>query len=151
MFAWVSQRLRGPLTWAGMSQLGKTVIAAVVAWVLAVQVFHLEQAFMAPWAALLTVHATVFGTVRRGVQQAGASVLGVLIAFAAWQIFGLDAISLGAAVLVGLVVGSVRGVRDETTTAATAVVVLTTVTSTRAACWPRAWRTPVSESRWACS
>ncbi|MGH2887741.1 MAG: hypothetical protein ACRDPA_34415, partial [Solirubrobacteraceae bacterium] len=35
-------------------------------------------------------------------------------------------ISLGAAVLVGLMVGSVRGVRAETTTAATAVVVLTT-------------------------
>lgn len=102
------------------------MLAAVAAWVLAVDVFHLAQAFMAPWAALLTVHATVFGTIRRGAQQAGASVLGVLIAFAAWHIFGLDAVSLGAAVLAGLVVGSVRGVRAETTTAATAVVVLTT-------------------------
>ena len=126
MFARVSHRLRDPLTWAGVSQLGKTVIAAVVAWVLAVRVFHLEQAFMAPWAALMTVHATVFGTIRRGAQQAGATVLGVLIGFAAWHIFGLDAVSLGAAVLAGLVVGSVRGVRAETTTAATAVVVLTT-------------------------
>jgi len=126
MFSWVSHRLRDPLTWAGVSQLGKTVIAAVVAWVLAVHVFHLSQAFMAPWAALLTVHATVFGTLRRGMQQAGASVLGVLIAFAAWHLFGLDAVGLGAAVLAGLVVGSVRGVRAETTTAATAVVVLTT-------------------------
>jgi hypothetical protein len=126
MFAWASHRLRDPLTWAGVSQLGKTVMAAVLSWVLAVHVFHLAQAFMAPWAALLTVHATVFGTVRRGIEQAAASVLGVLIAFAAWHVFGLDAISLGAAVLVGLVVGSVRGVRAETTTAATAVVVLTT-------------------------
>jgi uncharacterized membrane protein YccC len=126
MSAWVSHRLRDPLTWAGVSQLGKTVIAAVVAWVIAVHVFHLAQAFMAPWAALLTVQATVFGTVRRGAQQAGASVLGVLIGFAAWHVFGLDAVSLGAAVLAGLVVGSVRGVRAETTTAATAVVVLTT-------------------------
>ena len=42
-------------------------------------------------------------------QQAGASVLGVLIAFATWHIFGLDAVSLGAAVLVGLIVGSVVG------------------------------------------
>ena len=126
MFARVSHRLRDPLTWAGVSQLGKTVIAAVVAWVIAVHVFHLAQAFMAPWAALLTVQATVFGTVRRGAQQAGASVLGVLIGFAAWHVFGLDAVSLGAAVLAGLVVGSVRGVRAETTTAATAVVVLTT-------------------------
>jgi uncharacterized membrane protein YgaE (UPF0421/DUF939 family) len=81
---------------------------------------------MAPWAALLTVQATVFGTMRRGVQQAAASVLGVLIGFAAWHLFGLDTISLAAAVLAGLAVGSVRGVRAETTTAATAVVVLTT-------------------------
>jgi uncharacterized membrane protein YgaE (UPF0421/DUF939 family) len=126
MFAWMPHRLRDPLTWASVSQLGKTVIAAVVAWVLAVRVFHLGQAFMAPWAALLTVHATVYGTVRRGLQQAGASVLGVLIGFAAWRIFGLGAISLGAAVLAGLLVGAVRGVRAETTIAATAVVVLTT-------------------------
>ena len=122
----VSDRLRDPLAWAGVSQLAKTVIAAVVAWVLAVDVFHLSQAFMAPWAALLTVHATVFGTVRRGAQQAGASVLGVLIAFGAWHVFGLGAVSLAAAVLAGLVLGSVRGIRAETTTAATAVVVLTT-------------------------
>ena len=126
MFASTLHRLRDPLTWASVSELGKTAIAAVVAWVLAVHVFHLQQAFMAPWAALLTVHATVYGTLRRGLQQAGASVLGVLIGFAAWRIFGLGAISLGAAVLAGLLVGSVRGVRAETTTAATAVVVLTT-------------------------
>jgi uncharacterized membrane protein YgaE (UPF0421/DUF939 family) len=126
MFARVSHRLHDPLTWASASQLAKTVIAAVVAWVVAVDVFHLAQAFMAPWAALLTVQATVFGTLKRGVQQAAASVLGVLIGFAAWQVFGLDAASLAAAVLAGLVVGSVPGVRAETTTAATAVVVLTT-------------------------
>jgi uncharacterized membrane protein YgaE (UPF0421/DUF939 family) len=48
----------------------------VLAWVFAVDVLHLAQAFMAPWAALLTVQATVFGTARGGVQQAGASVLG---------------------------------------------------------------------------
>jgi uncharacterized membrane protein YccC len=126
MFARAAHRLRDPLTWANASQLTKTVIAAVVAWVLAVHVFHLAQAFMAPWAALLTVQATVFGTLRRGVQQAGASVLGVLIGYAAWYLFGLDAVSLGVAVLAGLAVGSVRGIRAETTTAATAVVVLTT-------------------------
>ena len=126
MFRWVSDRVRDPLAWAGALQLGKTVMAAVVAWVLAVHVLHLPQPFLAPWAALLTVHATVFGTLRRGVQQAGASVLGVLIAFAVWHILGLSAVSLAAAVLAGLLAGSVRGVHDETTTAATAVVVLTT-------------------------
>jgi Aromatic acid exporter family member 1 len=125
MLARVSHRLRDPAIWASASQLLKTALAAAVAWILAVRVFHLGQAFMAPWAALLTVHATVFGTMRRGVQQAAASVLGVLIGFAAWQAFGLGAVSLAAAVLAGLVAGSVRGVRAETTTAATAVVVLT--------------------------
>jgi uncharacterized membrane protein YgaE (UPF0421/DUF939 family) len=126
MFGRVPHRLRDPVTWASASQLAKTVIAAVIAWVLAVNVFHLAQAFMAPWAALLTVQATVFGTLKRGVQQAAASVLGVLIAFAAWHAFGLGAVSLAAAILAGMLVGSVRGVRAETTTAATAVVVLTT-------------------------
>jgi len=109
-----------------VSQLGKTVAAAVAAWVLAVRVLHVGQAFMAPWAALLTVHATVYGTVRRGLHQAAASVLGVLIGFAAWRVFGLGAISIGVAVFAGLLVGSVRGVRADTTIAATAVVVLTT-------------------------
>jgi hypothetical protein len=89
-------------------------------------VFGLEQAYLAPWAALLTVHATVFGSLRRGVRQAGASVLGVLVAFVVGQLFGLSAVSVGAAVLVGLLAGSVRALRDETTTAAaTALIVLT--------------------------
>jgi uncharacterized membrane protein YgaE (UPF0421/DUF939 family) len=98
----------------------------VVAWIVAVHVFGLSQAFMAPWAALLTVHATVFGTVKRGAQQAGASVLGVLIAAGAWQLFGGGALALGASVLAGMLIGAVPGLRAPMTTATTAVVVLTT-------------------------
>jgi uncharacterized membrane protein YccC len=120
-------RLRDPVWWTNALQIVKTVVAAVVAWVLAVRVFHIEQAFLAPWAALLTVHATVYRTLRRGVQQVGATVLGVLVAFALGSLFGLNALSLGLAILVGLIAGSVRGLRAETTTAAaTALVVLTT-------------------------
>lgn len=53
--------------------------------------------------------------------------VGVLIAFAAGQLFGLDALSLGLAVLVGLAIGAVPGLRAQATTAATtAIVVLTT-------------------------
>jgi uncharacterized membrane protein YgaE (UPF0421/DUF939 family) len=120
-------RLRDPVWWTNASQLLKTVVAVVVAWLLAVHVFHVSQAFLAPWAALLTVHATVYRSVRRGAQQVGATVIGVLAAFAAGAAFGLNALSLGAAVLVCLVAGSVRGLRSEATTAAaTALVVLTT-------------------------
>ena len=126
VFASLWNRLRDPVMWAGASQLLKTALAAVIAWVLAAQVFGLEQPYLAPWAALLTVHATVFGTLRRGVRQAGASVLGILVAFAAGQLFGLGPVSVGAVILVGLLVGSVGGLRDDTTTtAATALIVLT--------------------------
>src|SRR3954466_13409276 len=120
-------RLRDPVWWTNALQIVKTVLAAVVAWVLAVHVFDIEQAFLAPWAALLTVHATVFRTLRRGVQQVGATVLGVLLAFGAGALFGVSALSLGLAIFLGLLAGSVRGLRAETTTAAaTALVVLLT-------------------------
>ena len=88
-------RLRDPVFWTHATQLLKTVAAAVIAWVLAVHVFHIEQAFLAPWAALLTVHATVYRTFRRGAQQVGATVLGVLLAFAVGALLGLNALSLG--------------------------------------------------------
>jgi uncharacterized membrane protein YccC len=56
----------------------------------------------------------------------GATVIGVLAAFAAGTAFGPNAFSLAAAVLVCLVAGSMRGLRSEATTAAaTALVVLT--------------------------
>jgi uncharacterized membrane protein YccC len=127
MRARLPRRLHDPVVWTKALQLLKTALAATVAWILAVHVFDLAQPFLAPWAALLTVHATVFGTLKRGVQQVGATVLGVLLAFAAGSLFGLSAVSLGSAVLVGLIAGSLRGLRSETTTAAaTALVVLTT-------------------------
>ena len=126
MLASLRQRLRDPVLWTNALQILKTVLAAVIAWVLAVHVFDIAQAFLAPWAALLTVHATIFRTVKRGVQQVGASVLGVLLAFAAGSALGLNALSLGLVMLAGLLFGSVRGLRAETTTAAaTALVVLT--------------------------
>jgi uncharacterized membrane protein YccC len=126
MLSSVTNRLRDPVAWTNAIQLIKTVIAAVIAWALATHVFHIPQPFLAPWSALLTVHATVYRTMRRGVQQVGASVIGVLIAFAAGAALGLNAVSLGLAILVGLLIGSTRGFRAETTTAAaTALVVLT--------------------------
>jgi uncharacterized membrane protein YccC len=120
------RRLRDPVVWADASQLIKTALAAVIAWLLAVHVFDVAQPFLAPWAALLTVNATVFGTLRRGLQQVGTSVVGVLIAFGVGSLLGISAAAIGLAVLAGLLVGLMRGLRDQTTTAAaTALVVLT--------------------------
>lgn len=127
MISRVRERLRDPVLWIDVLQLVKTVAAALIAWVLAVQVFSLEQPFLAPWAALLTVHATVYKTLRRGLQQVGAVVLGVLLAFGMGSAIGVNAITLGATLLVALLAGAVRGLRSEpTTAAATALVVLAT-------------------------
>ena len=79
----VRERLRDPVVWGNAFLLVKAVGAAVLAWVLARSVFGLAQPFLAPWAALLTVHATVYRTFTRGLQQVAAAVLGVLLAFAA--------------------------------------------------------------------
>ncbi len=119
------ERLRDPIAWSRLLQLVKTVAAAVIAWELALHVLDLQQPFLAPWAAVLTVHATVYRTFRRGAQQVGASVLGVLLAFAAGSLLGVNAASLGVVLFCGLLAGSVRGLRAESTTAAaTALVVL---------------------------
>ena len=121
------ERLRDPVFWTSALQIAKTALAAALAWVIAHTAFDVAQPFLAPWAALLTVHATVFGSLRSGVQQVVATVVGVLVAFAAGHFLGVSALSLGIAVLVGLAAGSVRGLRSESTTAAaTAIVVLTT-------------------------
>jgi hypothetical protein len=50
------------VVWGNEFLLVKAAGAAVLAWVLARSVFGLSQPFLAPWAALLTVHATVYRT-----------------------------------------------------------------------------------------
>ena len=123
----IAERARDPVLWGNALQIVKTVVAAVAAWVIAVEVFGLAQPFLAPWAALLTVHATIYSTFRRGAQQVGATVLGVLLAFLAGSVFGVNAATLGAMLLVALLAGRWRGLRDESTTAAaTGLVVLLT-------------------------
>jgi hypothetical protein len=72
----LEDRLRDRLVWTDVMQLVKTVAAAVIAWLLAVELFSLPQSFLAPWAALLTVHATVYRTLARGLQQAAGAVVG---------------------------------------------------------------------------
>jgi uncharacterized membrane protein YccC len=121
----VRERLRDPIVWGNAAQVVKAVGAAVAAWGLAVTVFDLPQPFLAPWAALLTVHATVYRTLARGLQQVAAVVLGVVLAVAAGSAFGVNAASLAVMLLVAMAAGTTRALREESTTAAaTALVVL---------------------------
>ncbi len=108
------------------------MVAAVIAWVLASQTFDLPQPFLAPWAALLVVHATVYRTFSRGLKQVSGAVLGVLLAWAVGNVWGLTNFAVAALLAAGLLVGAVRWFRDESTAvAATGLIVLTTGFSTQ--------------------
>lgn len=120
-------RWHDPVVWTDAIQLAKTVVAAVVAWVLATHVLDLSQSFLAPWSALLVVHATVYRTFSQGLRQVVAAVAGVVVAWLTGWALGLDPLAVGVAVGAGLVIGAIGWFRDEgTTIAATALIVLTT-------------------------
>ncbi|WP_244930599.1 aromatic acid exporter family protein [Nocardioides sp. W7] len=120
-------RWHDPVLWTDAIQLLKTVVAAVVAWVLATDVLDLSQSFLAPWSALLVVHGTVYRTFSQGLRQVVAAVAGVLVAWLVGWSLGLDPLAVGVAVGAGLVVGAIGWFNDEgTTIAATALIVLTT-------------------------
>ena len=123
---WTS-RVKDPIWWNDALQLFKTALAAVVAWVIAKEVLDLPQPFLAPWAALLVVHATVFRTLSRGLQQVAATVIAVLLASAVGELMGLSTASVAILLVVGLLVGAVPWFGAEATTiAATGLIVLTT-------------------------
>ncbi len=124
---WVRERWDDPVFWADVLQVAKTVAAAVIAWLVATRVWHLPLSFLAPWAALLVVHSTVYRTFSEGARQVGGAVLGVLVAWAAGNLFGLGPASVAVALLVGFAGGALPWLSGQgTAVAATAVVVLTT-------------------------
>jgi hypothetical protein len=122
----VEQRAN-PVLWTEVTQVLKTVLAASCAWVLATRVFDFPQPFLAPWSALLVVHATVYRSVSQGVRQVSGAVLGVFVAWVVGNSFGAGALGVALAVLVGLALGATAWFAEETTMiAATSVVVLAT-------------------------
>lgn len=125
------RRLRDPLWWTSFIQLMKTAVASVIAWVLASEVFSLPQGFLAPWAALLVVHTTVYRTFTQGLRQVTGAVLGVLLAYAVGNLVGLSAVAVAVLLVIGLAAGAIPWFRDErTAVAATGLIVLTTGFST---------------------
>jgi uncharacterized membrane protein YccC len=122
----ITRRLGDPVAWTQLIQVAKTVVAAVAAWVIAASMFGLPQPFLAPWAALLVVHSTVYRSFWKGAKQVGATVLGVLLAWVTGHTLGLDPVALGVMLAAALLLGQIRWLKDEATTAAaTALIVLT--------------------------
>ena len=123
----IDDRLGDPIWWNDVLQLAKTVLAAVAAWVIATSVLDLPQPFLAPWSALLVVHATVYRTFSKGTQQVAATVVAVLLATAVGETLGLSTVAVALLLVVALLLGTVPWLGAEATTiATTGLVVLTT-------------------------
>ncbi len=121
------EKLNDPVLWTDVIQLVKTVAAAVIAWYVVADLLHLPQSFLAPWSALLVVHATVYRTFSQGAVQVGGAVLGVVSAWAVGNVMGLDLWSVGLVLGIGLAFGALPWFEGQTTVvAATGLIVLTT-------------------------
>ena len=116
-----------PVLVVELLQDAKAALAGVVAWVVALDVLGLDQPFLAPWAAVLVVQATVYRTVSRGGQQVVATFAGVLLAWACGELFGVGPAGMGVMLVVAFLLGRHPLLRDEATTiATTGIVVLAT-------------------------
>ncbi|GAA1157668.1 FUSC family protein [Nesterenkonia sandarakina] len=103
-------------------QILKTVIAGTGAWWVSTEVLESELAFLAPWTAILTVHATVHRSLTRGVQTTIASTLGVGLSFLIGHFLGVSLWTFALALLVGITAARVSWIRDEGIAIATTAI-----------------------------
>jgi uncharacterized membrane protein YccC len=116
-----------PVLVVDLLQKGKAALAGVLAWVVAIDVLGLEQPFLAPWAAVLVVHSTVYRTLSRGSQQVAATFAGVILGWGCGTLFGVGPMGMGVMLVAAFVLGRHPWLRDEATTiATTGIVVLAT-------------------------
>lgn len=125
-FLALARSLRRPEKQTELLQVLKAVVATVAAWLLAVQVFDLAQGFLAAWAALLTIHATVYRTFWRGSQAVVATLLGIVLSYVATAALGYGALSLGVAVLIGLLLAQTPLIKEEGIAIATTALFVVT-------------------------
>ena len=103
-------------------QILKTVIAGTAAWWFSTAVLDSELAFLAPWTALLTVHATVHRSLSHGVQTTVASSIGVGLSFVIGYFLGVSLWTFALALLVGVAAARISWIRDEGVAIATTAI-----------------------------
>ena len=114
--------VRSPETVTDLLQILKCVIAASAAWWFATAVLESDLPFLAPWTALLTVHATVYRSLSRGLQTTVASGIGVLVSFLIGAFLGVSLWTFALALLVGMVGSRMSWIRDEGVAIATTAI-----------------------------
>jgi len=113
---------RRPEVTTDLLQIVKCVIAATVAWWFSVNVLDSPLPFLAPWTALLTVHATVYRSLSRGLQTTVASAIGVGLSFLIGVYLGVNVWTFALAMFVGLAGARIAWIRDEGVAIATTAV-----------------------------
>src|SRR4051794_33488325 len=84
---WLSRAVRVPGTERhALTQALKAALAAALSWVVAVWLLHLSQPFLAPYAAVFAVEATVYRSFRTSARQLVTVALGVVLAWLANQL-----------------------------------------------------------------
>lgn len=78
--------------------------------------------FLAPWTALLTVHATVYRSLSRGAQSTVASTIGVALSFMIGNYLGVNVWTFALALFIGLVGARLSWIRDEGIAIATTAI-----------------------------
>ncbi|MBY8888294.1 FUSC family protein [Streptomyces sp. PTM05] len=86
-------------------QLIRSTVAAVISYVVALNLVSYPRPLTAPLTALLVVQVTLYTTLTTGVRRVLAVIAGVLIAVAFSELFGLSWWSLGLIILTSLLIG----------------------------------------------
>ncbi|AYA26080.1 Fusaric acid resistance protein-like [Rhodococcus rhodochrous J3] len=89
-------------------QAFRSTLAAVVAWLVVTEVFHFQQAFLAPYVAVFLVEATLVRSLQQAVVQVGAVVTGLLVAVVVTRLVESTTAAIGMAVAVGYFAGRWR-------------------------------------------
>lgn len=118
----IGDAVRGPEFVNDLLQILKCTVAATAAWWFAVNVLESEMPFLAPWAALLTVHATVYRSLSSGIQTTASSGLGVLLSFLIGNYLGVGLWTFALALLVGMLASRLTWIRDEGVAIATTAI-----------------------------
>lgn len=103
-------------------QVLKTVVAGTAAWWFAITVLESPLPFLAPWTALLTVHATVHRSFSHGVQTTVASAVGVAISFLIGNYLGVNMLTFALALFIGVAAARIRWIKDEGIAIATTAI-----------------------------
>lgn len=94
-------------------QIIKSVVAAVVAWLIAIYVLEVRQPFVAPMIALLMVQPTLVQSLVKGTQQVAAIIVGMVTALVVFELVDNTTLALGTALLVTTAFGTWRRLGDQ--------------------------------------